>query len=229
MSVLTLAIEASNPSAYAGAGGVALGRVGERGCDEVLGVEPFRHVDRHTDDLLPAIDRLCARAGVIPMQLERVAVSVGPGGYTAVRIAVAASASIAEAAGARCVAVPTERVAARVAGAPFPAMVCLASKGPTTWAALVRTRGAVPEVIGVVDCVAVERLAPRSIAADGFLPETIRGWAESTGVPVVGPRFDPEAVLDLSASCRSIDPGDLRPVYPREPEAVRRWRELHGV
>lgn len=228
MSPLTLAIEASNPSAYDGAGGVAIGRVGAHGCEELIGVEPFLAADRHTDDLMPAIDRLCTHAGVKPVQLDRVAVSVGPGGYTAVRIAVAVAASIAEAAGARCLAVPTECVAARGATL-FPALVCLASKGETTWAAVVRTEGAVPEVVGLIDRAAVEHLAPCCVVADGFLPASIRGWIESAGLPIVAPLFEPEAVLDLSAACEPLDPGDLRPVYPREPEAVRRWRELHGA
>ena len=103
---LTLAIEASNPSCTAG---VAIGsRTGG-----LLGVEAVAAGDGRHDDLMSAIDRLAKRAGVGPRDIGRVAVSIGPGGYTALRIAVAAAKMMCEALRASCVAIPTARVVAR--------------------------------------------------------------------------------------------------------------------
>lgn len=142
-----LGIEISNPSS--GARGrmgehiagpsVALGRILpgvshpriDPGCDEAVGGG-----DRHDDDLMPAIDRLCRRVGVAPGDLARVALSIGPGGYTSLRIAVATGKMIAEATGAQVVAVPSAIIAAWYVEQTTPAVVCLASKGETSHATL---------------------------------------------------------------------------------------------
>src|SRR5262249_3389104 len=111
---IVLAIEASNPSVGAG---VAIGRRRWGGGVEVLGVSPVRQGNREEDDLMPAVDRVCRGAGVAPREIGVVAVSVGPGGYTAVRVAAAAGKMIAEGVAARCIAVPTTMVAAHEATA----------------------------------------------------------------------------------------------------------------
>lgn len=160
----TLAIETSNPSAgprgrvtvasgddvLAGPG-VALGRLQAGtppGSIELVGEEPLSEADGGpqtrssglgvpSDDLMSAIDRLCRRVGVGPRALKRVAVSVGPGGYTGLRTAIAAAKMIAEGAGAETIPVPSAAVAAwciEIGSAP--AIVCLASKAETTHATL---------------------------------------------------------------------------------------------
>src|SRR5690606_14076465 len=93
--MLTLALETSNPSHHAA---VALGVVHPPSAParsifskvdvELLSLEPLQPVSRHEDDLTPAIARACERAGVAPAQLQQIAVSVGPGGYTSLRMGV---------------------------------------------------------------------------------------------------------------------------------------------
>lgn len=75
---------------------------------------------RHDDDLLPAIDRLFARNNLKPRDLSdgAVAVSIGPGGFTGLRIAVATAKMFAETLGAKIIAVPSALVAAE--GLAFP-------------------------------------------------------------------------------------------------------------
>jgi len=142
----TLAIEISNPSSgprgpqqdgtLAGPG-VALGRIDEQGDSELLGVELLGGGSRHDDDLMPAIDRLFKRCGARPAELSRIAVSIGPGGYTSLRIAVATAKMLAEATGAKTIAVQSASVAAwRVPINSAPAIVCLASKGPAAYGVL---------------------------------------------------------------------------------------------
>jgi tRNA threonylcarbamoyladenosine biosynthesis protein TsaB len=142
-----LAIEISNPSSgprgavrgVVAGPSVALGRpvsMGGMPMVEAADQEPVRGDDRHDDDLMPAIDRLCTRAGVSPGDLRRVAVSIGPGGYTSLRIAVATAKMLAEATGAEVVAVPTALAAAWMIEIRPPAVVCLASKGETAHATL---------------------------------------------------------------------------------------------
>ncbi len=50
---------------------------------------------RHSEILMPAIDDLCRRAGLRPADLDAVAVDVGPGLFTGLRVGLAAARSIA--------------------------------------------------------------------------------------------------------------------------------------
>ena len=55
----------------------------------------------HAEALLPMIDRVTAAAGYSPEQIEAVAVTVGPGGFTGIRAGLAAARGIVIASGAR--------------------------------------------------------------------------------------------------------------------------------
>lgn len=232
---LTLAIETSNPSA-SGPGEVALGR-GCGGDVRVLGVERLSPSGRHDDALAPAIDQLCRRVGAGPTDLARVAVSIGPGGFTALRIAVATAKLIAEVVGAETVPVPTALVAARgyaaTGGDASRFAVALASKRGTAWTAMfVRSGGELRESGSgrLMDAEAFaaahreERLG--AIVADEHLEPTIRAWAGVSGVEVVAPALRAEEALLASMTMDAVDRAALAPVYPREPEAVTKWREL---
>jgi len=140
-SDLILAIETSNPSSGPRGRdaegrvigpGVALARV--RNEDELLADEPLAETSRHDDDLMPAIARLFDGAKVNPRALATVAVSVGPGGYTGVRIAVAAAKLIAEASHAKTVAVSSAIAAGWSVAADRTTVICLASKNTMTHA-----------------------------------------------------------------------------------------------
>jgi len=223
---LILAIETSNPSADRGAG-VAIGRMGAGGVNS-LGVEAIRATDRHSDDLVPAIDRLTARLGVEPSDLGLVCVSAGPGGYTGLRIAVVAAQMIADVAGARCAAAPTELVVARrvvADGRPF--AVCLASKGKTTFARRFDADGRPAGDARIIDAACVDALDVGRIVADRFLAEPIRRRATDAGISIESPAFDPVALLELAPGLAGVEPARLRAIYPREPDAVTQWRRLH--
>lgn len=145
---LILAIETSNPSSgphgllddgTPAGPGVALGTNEEK--SSLIGHESLRESARQDDDLMPAIERLFRRHDAKPALIARVAVSVGPGGYTGVRIAVAAAKLIAEASGARTVAVPSAHCAAwRIGQDTAAAVVCLASKRGAVHATVLPTR-----------------------------------------------------------------------------------------
>lgn len=235
--MLTLAIEASNPSASGSSPGVAVGRLAPRqpGSAELLDTEPLRSTARHDDDLLPAIDRLWKRlaaAGRVAgkRDLALVAVSCGPGGFTGLRVATAAAKLIAEAVGARCIAVPSASVAAaRVApDLPRPFAVLLASKRDTSIATVFAADGSTPIRNREIDAGAIESLAVGALVADAFLPEPIRRRCQALGLRIDEPVFDPGACLEAAAALEPVDPAHLLPIYGREPEAVRKWRELHG-
>lgn len=226
-----LAIETSNPSAAVvgepGGPGVALARV-SRGRIEPLAVEMLDPQAPHDANLIPAIDRLFSKAPLRPRDVGAVAVSVGPGGYTAVRVGVTTAKFIAEATGARCYAVPSPSVvAARVQNQGEPFAVALGSKDDTVFL----TRFGVdrsPMDSGKLSTAADLPTDLRLLIADRFLPGSFRDRAEALGVRIVTPCFDPLACVEVAQATEPIDPVLLLPFYPREPEAVTKWRALRS-
>ena len=159
------------------------------------------------------------------------AVSIGPGGYTSLRIGVTTAKLIAEATGATCIGVPTaSAILANLGDALRPlrtCRVCLAWKRDSVWCQdfhnkegdwhPVSSGGIVtlPHVCtGNFDAVICEA------ALRAMLPAPLTA-------KVLEPAFDPRGVLAASAALAPIDPLLLAPLYPREPEAVTKWRELH--
>ena len=182
--------------------------------------------------MMPAIERMFARRGVGARDVGLVMVSVGPGGYTGLRIACAVGKMIAEVAGAKCVAVPTAMVVGRRVEARVwdvgGVVVALASKGETAWVQRVERDGRVQDgrVVNASAMAGMVEAGVRTVVADRFLPGSMRGECARLGVAVVAPVFDASAMFELGeARPRSIDAVELVPVYPREPDAVVLWRE----
>ncbi|MEO1130522.1 MAG: tRNA (adenosine(37)-N6)-threonylcarbamoyltransferase complex dimerization subunit type 1 TsaB [Planctomycetota bacterium] len=221
MSFLTLAIETSNPAAAPDAAGVALGIPGNE-----VDVEPLMPASRHDDALMPAIDRLCRRNDVAPGDISRIAVSAGPGGYTSIRIAVTTAKTIARATGASCIAVPTaqaivHRLGGQVTGH---ATVALAWKRDDVWCQ--RFDDGAPTDDGGIQTLAALVNEPGTVIAEPRLLQALTDAGHAPAI-VVHPVFDPASVLAVSAGRDAVEPAHLLPLYPRAPEAVRKWRELH--
>lgn len=243
---IILAIETSNPSAWEpGQGsrpGVALGRMEDRAV-EVLGVAGLDPARPHDDELMVLIDALVRGSSLRPRDVTDIAVSVGPGGYTGVRLAVTTAKLMAEATGARAVAVASALVAAWTAAAMLRERgidvarfaVAISSKGATTFltgfealevGARALDDGAV--VRGAELGAALRAWGAKVLVADRFLPEAIRSEAALLGIEVIAPEFDPVACLRAAVELPAVEPVALVPIYAREPEAVTKWRELHG-
>lgn len=197
-------------------------------------IEPLTPRARHDDDLMPAIQRACARAGARPASIGRVSVSIGPGGFTAVRIAVTTAKLIAEATGAQCCAVPTALALAAahraICATRSPLIVALAWKREDVWvqrfpesALLERApQGAIEKTRGL-------RIDPgATLIADESLESRWRERnTDHAPVTIARPIFDPLMVHEVSLMLEPVDPLALAPIYPREPEAVSKWREMH--
>lgn len=250
---LVLAIENSNPASRAGGispAQVALGVV-DRAAGRVLrtlGEQPIRELGRGEDDLVSTIDRVMGEAGRTPREIGLVAASTGPGGYTALRMAIAAAKMIAMVSGARCVSVPSAWCAAWNArldlrssqSKPDEAVEALAFapllsvKGEQAFTQII-TRAmldhpvaAIPEgtLVGPDDLL---RVLPNRTALliDAHTPKALLERAASLNIPTCRTRLTAEAVLEGAARLEEIELSHLTPIYAREPEAVTLWRQRH--
>lgn len=222
-----LVIEASNPGINAEVG---VGRVRPDGKSvELLLIEPVKPVGRNEDDLLPAIDRACRAAGVRAAELRLIGVSTGPGGYTSLRVACAAAKMIAEASGAKCVSIPTALVAARgCAEAEARVGVLLAGKDDSAFLSVMPKggwKGGMPVPQGALVTASNFPLDQVDLVlGDRHVPAPIQELLSARGVRVEAPRLTAAACCELVMDLARVDPVDLVPVYPREPDAVTLWR-----
>lgn len=244
-----LAIESSNPTAEAAAGcgagvGVFVREAGEVRC---LAREGFESGRRQDDALMPMLDAVCGAAGVSACELGGVAVSLGPGGYTACRIAATVAQCVGEAGRVACFGVPTALALAHaevVAGSDDvdALVVLLAWKRADVWRQVFARGGHGVRVVDAGRLVGIERPLDGvevgsggqvGLIADGATIDRVRTAGNEAvgaldGVRVFAPRFDPASVAGVvfAGLVDAVDPARVQPVYPRDPEAVTKWEAL---
>ncbi len=178
---------------------------------------------RHDDDLMGAIDRHYPRLGLQPRETRAIGVSIGPGGFTGLRIAVAAAKMLAETLGAKIVAVPTALVVAESYAGPGPIVVALASRGSTVWATRLE-RGAAwqaDDAGALCDSTGLPLQGAAALLGDRHLPTEVVDACARHRVPLVEPVFSPLACLAVAwrllEEGRTTDPLALLPIYARPP------------
>ena len=106
--------------------------------EEVLAEAWVAGPQQHCRELVPLIDWCLSRAGLTLAEVEGVAVALGPGSFTGLRIGLATAKALALVTGAPLVGVPSLEVAAAAVGA-FSGLVCPAlwsRPGEVYWALL---------------------------------------------------------------------------------------------
>jgi tRNA threonylcarbamoyladenosine biosynthesis protein TsaB len=209
---------------------------------------PVGQRPRHTSCLLPLVAELLERSGTSFKQLERVAVGIGPGTFTGLRIGIATARALGQALGIPLVGVSTlESLAVHVEDA-YPhrqdreAVVSVldARRGEVFAAAWSLTaEGRVPlfgvRVLTPAELAELlsssERLAPDRTLAVGDGALAFRDILESSGVAI--PDDDSECHrVTASAHCRlawslpDCHPNDVHPYYVRLPDAELGRRAL---
>jgi tRNA threonylcarbamoyladenosine biosynthesis protein TsaB len=205
-------------------GGVAL-----RTADGSLLSEALLAGRRHDDDLMPAISRVFERAGLLPAALEAVAVSIGPGGFSGLRIAVSTAKMLAETCAAALIGVPSADVAV-AAGPPVPGrvLVALACKRGSFWATWYEA-GVPAGNPGLAETGDVDVGSLQALVGDEHLPPELVAACEAAGVAIRPLEPTAEALARIAgtwlSSERTTPAAALLPLYPRPPEAVSLWDE----
>jgi tRNA threonylcarbamoyladenosine biosynthesis protein TsaB len=79
----------------------------------ILEERRFSPGNRHAAELMPALQDLCRQRNCEPAQIAQIYVSVGPGSFTGIRIAISVARALHLAIGATLIAVPTLQVIAQ--------------------------------------------------------------------------------------------------------------------
>ena len=141
--------------------------------DQVLAEHALPMRGSHARTLMPLIDAALAAAGLALGELDLLAVSIGPGSFTGLRIGLSVAKGFALATGLPVVGVPTLEAYARTAG-PRPDTICpvLDARKGEVYAAAYRWRGADLECVFAATAIAPERFAasvggPCRLVGDG--------------------------------------------------------------
>jgi tRNA threonylcarbamoyladenosine biosynthesis protein TsaB len=191
---------------------------------------------RHATELLPEIERAAAAAGGWEA-VDAIAVGIGPGSFTGLRIGIATARALAQGLGKPLTGVGTldalaRGLAERPAAAGRPVLAVLDARRGQVFAALRDANGeqawepfvATPKELAAR--VAALGEAPLS-GGDGSL--RFRQDLEQAGAEVLpdadpGHRLSARHVSELSDRLAESPPGDIRPIYLRPPDA-QLWLE----
>jgi tRNA threonylcarbamoyladenosine biosynthesis protein TsaB len=219
-------------------GSVALAR----GADLVVQSE-FSTEKEHARDLLPMVDRLCGEQGWAAQSIGQCYLSIGPGSFTGLRVAVTFARHLALAAGAKVCAVPTLDVIAEnciaTAHPPHHLAVVLNAKRGQVFAAVYEQAAEGYRRIVEPRMVEPDRLfaeAPKPIAVIGEGIEYHRQAIDASGAEVLDSAlWRPWAAnvhrlgWRLARAGRFTPPRELVPFYLRRPEAEELWEKRHGA
>jgi tRNA threonylcarbamoyl adenosine modification protein YeaZ len=212
------------------------GQIGLARNDQLIATRPIPPRRRHNVDLMVAVAELCAQQHVTPANLTGVAVTLGPGSFTGLRVAVAT---------AKMLALTSRRPDFRTFGVPNldllhaqhpEALIALNIKRGTAWS-VGPDRLDLPPAWRDVD--ELQRLADEHhlpIHAEKLdharppTPElaTLLRLIQPTPHADAEERQRSDEASGPPPTGYQIDPLHLAPAYLREPEAVTLWNEARS-
>lgn len=191
----------------------------------------------HATRLLPMAEELVADAGGWG-EVGLIAVGIGPGSFTGLRIGVATARGLAQS--RRLPLVGVRSTSALLAGIGLSP----AAAGRMSMAVIDARRGEVFAALGAADDAEPIVCAPAELAAR-FGPEAVAGAVaagdgavrfraeiEAAGALVLpdgddAQRLSASRICELAAALEPVGPERIRPMYLRRPDAER-WRERNG-
>jgi tRNA threonylcarbamoyladenosine biosynthesis protein TsaB len=173
------------------------------------------------------IDHLFQMTNHVPAELSLLGVSIGPGGFTGLRVAVSTAKMLALTTGCAVVPVASAQVAAASRPHTQRVAVVLASRRGTAWLTRIEPNLDIIGTPGLVDTNTLGQAIEgcKVILADSHLSEDMAQIVAAQSLIREDPVFDPVKCLELAEAGLSrdqqVDPHCLEPLYPRIPEAVR--------
>lgn len=202
---------------------------GDRG---LLAEYNWRSANRHTVELLPQVAHMLAQAEAQPTALRAVAVALGPGSFTGLRVALAAAKGLALALDVPLLGVPTlDAVAYGHQDAPTPVIaVVQAGRGRVCWALYAHgPAGWAPQTayaLSTVEALAQTITRPTLLVGELLQAdrETLRQWCGGGRVQFAPPALSVRRagyIAELGwqrlRAGHTDDPATLSPIYLHEP------------
>ena len=190
---------------------------------------------RKEDSVMPSIQQLASELNIAPDSLELVVISIGPGGFTGLRSAVAIAKMISLVSGAAIVPIETALSVAHNANiGPGPYFVVSGVKQDTFWLSKVHNKNntwfceSAPS-----SSLELEQSihTVKALFGDSYLPKSVTALCVSEGIQIRESAVSAKSLLSLGVQLfkndkdTTVNPLELLPLYPREPEAVRLWKE----
>lgn len=199
--------------------------------DAVLAESTWHAQRRHDDHLFPEIERMLGLAAVAVGDIGHVAVAIGPGSFTGVRVAIAAAQGIARASGAAAIPVTTLDVAARpFAWSRMRVCAILPAGRGEHYAAMYRERARTWQCTSAISIGTIADLS-RTVAMDTLFAGEIDDATAAELHEALGPRavIPPpsarvrraghlaEIAWERAAAGGAVAPERLEPLYIRVP------------
>jgi tRNA threonylcarbamoyladenosine biosynthesis protein TsaB len=203
---------------------------------QLLAEQSWFSANRHTEELMPAISGMFALAGVTPSDLTAVAVAIGPGSFTGLRVGVAAAKGLALAQDLKLVGVPTLDVTAYPhQSQPIPVVaVAQAGRGRVYWAPYAHGPGGwgPQEPYALSTVIEMANTVVRPMAFAGELTEadqeTLARLAGSQQVILLSPGqslrragYLAELATQRLETGQEDNPATLSPIYLQQPDGKK--------
>jgi len=193
----------------------------ERG--EPLACESHPMIRGHAEALLPLVGRVMQQAKCRFVDLDRIAVTVGPGSFTGLRVGIAAARSMALAAKRPAIGITTlQAYAAPYLGSESQrTAVAIDARHQHVYFQLFAADGspvAEPDILSVDEAITAGKGAARVIGSGA--PLLSGGWPAQEPAPLFDPRPAPDIawVARLGAATREAS-APPKPLYIRRPDA----------
>lgn len=191
---------------------------------------------RERDDVMPTIATLAEDLSVSPRFIKLVVLSIGPGGFTGLRTSVAIAKMVSLVSGAEIVAIESA-ITTVVSSEPQRGSYFVISgvKQDSFWLSKVTREGDFWQCNSGLS--SLEELQGRLSEVDGvfgdtYAPEFVSKLCSTTDTTFFPVAPTATSLLHLGQNYFQkrmfTDPLALVPLYPREPEAVRLWKNKHG-
>jgi tRNA threonylcarbamoyladenosine biosynthesis protein TsaB len=192
--------------------------------DRVLAEESAAMTRGHAEALMPLLARVMDRAALGFPDLDRIAVTVGPGSFTGLRVGIAAARGIALAAGKPAVGVSTLAAFAAPYLAPDmtrPVVAAVDARHDHVYVEVFGPGGRIlvtPRLVPIAD--AVRAASGASVIVGSGAAVMGRGWREGSPLPAIETQASPPiasvARLGAAADAARALP---KPLYLRRPDA----------
>lgn len=194
----------------------------------------------HSQTLMPMAERALEMAGLAPGDLDGLAVVVGPGSFTGVRIGVAAVKAMAQALNKPvCPVNALDMLAMNLPACPDRVCAIMDARRRQVYAGVFRMEAGRPRVQGEYRALALAELLAELGREPGpvwFVGDGVGPYRDLIAETLAGARFPHAGCLTARAALAAalaeqgpwLSPAEVEPIYLRLPQAEREWRARHG-